>query len=741
VWAQEGDPRVFQRSASQIRGVVQIRGCTPDISDINLRAVPLEVDTTRRDAAILDARAVPVQARLTRTSDGHRFNFLIQGLQPATPYQLSISVPPSPVCGTLFWRNDAAGLAVSGGEPVLIEGVAATTSVEVMQPSTDQWVSADPLDFTDPAAASRRLRWRSHVPGVVSGELQISTSVFPNRGDFGACDEPSGGVVYRQYVPAVQGEWSDIAPINFSHVVLRRLSGGDGAVTATSPGSSTTLRHLLVGAPVYARVVPITASGPACDITGQGVPGWVMFVKLPADTVQEPEPSPGTPVLEPGSGHEYKPPFFFHPSAYQPHTIYPTYGDYGYRVVKPHVLPTYDGCSPATTSFLVAWEVPYSDIPVYADPLGCTLVRDSPTYSGSLLNAGFRFVVHKTYASHGGGSILEQVFGGFFTGFVGVLGTGANFVADVYNGAVDGVKDLAYEFLLTTPGLGQLCESHPGECQQGISIGLTYGMASMGLPPSLPSWDQLKDEGVDYLAEQVGDQLEEETGGVLPSEVTHYVLKKLVQEAIDQMSANRGGTSPTTSWVVSDVGFTPASWSVSIRRNTSGVELLDVAVRRQKSSLYLGADVPLPHRFPPPLFVGFDSLLRVPMVLTPNVNDIAAPRCRSSFYTTPQQQCVPFDWPWAKPVCEYQTNTGPNSPWHTDENCESYTDLVAIYYRNAWAAKVAATNCIPLAALTVAKGPASVQYIVWPHYTFVVGANVPPMLGGSWDGPFINACQ
>ena len=109
VWAQEGDPRVFQRTASQIRGVVQIRGCTPDISDINLRAVPLEVDTTRRDAAILDARAVPVQARLTRTSDGHRFNFLIHGLQPATPYQLSISVPPSPVCGTLFWRNDAAG--------------------------------------------------------------------------------------------------------------------------------------------------------------------------------------------------------------------------------------------------------------------------------------------------------------------------------------------------------------------------------------------------------------------------------------------------------------------------------------------------------------------------------------------------------------------------------------------------------------------------------------------------------
>ena len=56
VWAQEGDARVFQWTASQIRGVVQIRGCTPDISDINLHAVPLEVGTTRRDAAITSPR-------------------------------------------------------------------------------------------------------------------------------------------------------------------------------------------------------------------------------------------------------------------------------------------------------------------------------------------------------------------------------------------------------------------------------------------------------------------------------------------------------------------------------------------------------------------------------------------------------------------------------------------------------------------------------------------------------------
>ena len=48
--AQEDDPRVFLGTASQIRGAVRVRGCVPDSSAINLRAMPMRVATTREDA-------------------------------------------------------------------------------------------------------------------------------------------------------------------------------------------------------------------------------------------------------------------------------------------------------------------------------------------------------------------------------------------------------------------------------------------------------------------------------------------------------------------------------------------------------------------------------------------------------------------------------------------------------------------------------------------------------------------
>jgi hypothetical protein len=86
----------------------------------------------------------------------------------------------------------------------------------VQHRGTDLWVGGAPLFFTVPAVATRRMRWRSALPDVIGGELQISTSIFPHLGEFGACDEPEGGVVYRQAVSATPGEWADIGPINFN---------------------------------------------------------------------------------------------------------------------------------------------------------------------------------------------------------------------------------------------------------------------------------------------------------------------------------------------------------------------------------------------------------------------------------------------------------------------------------------------------------------------------------------------
>ncbi len=302
--------------------------------------------------------------------------------------------------------------------------------------------------------------------------------------------------------------------------------------------------------------------------------------------------------------------------------------------------------------------------------------------------------------------------------------------------------------MLATPGLGQLCDAYPEECKKGIEIGMTYGMASMGLPPSVPNWDDLKEEGVDYLAALAGENLETQTG--VPSPLTEAVLKDLAHRAIDDMNGKRGGSLPQTAWLVGDAGFTPPSWTAAVRKN--GVEPLDrdVALFVEPTALLAGQKVPLPHKFPLPPVVGLEqSTLRVPIVLRPNVSDVLPPICRSTFpaYTKgPPQQCYPngFATPGSKPTCQYQTNTGPSSPWKTDEDCSSYGDLVAIYYRDAWAAKLAPTSCMPLHAITLARDPLLSlffsSYEVWPNLTFPMSAFVPPFLRETWHGAFINLC-
>lgn len=211
------------------------------------------------------------------------------------------------------------------------------------------------------------------------------------------------------------------------------------------------------------------------------------------------------------------------------------------------------------------------------------------------------------------------------------------------------------------------------------------------------------------------------------------------------MAQHVGGEHPTTNWHVRDIGFTPASWSVAVAKNVLDPLPIDVALFTEKTPLYGGTFVPLPHQFPPTFFSGSTATgLRVPIVLPPNLDGIAPPVCRSGnpVYTwpAPPQYCFAnvFATPGSAPVC--QAKRGYQEPWEPWP-CDAYGDLIAVYYRDSWAKKVASTNCTPLAASTLAKAPVvEWPYVFWPKFTFHVLGAVPPMVGGTWDGAFINAC-
>ena len=180
-----------------------LRGCVPMPSEIDLRAEPIRVSRLDSEGAV-DPRATDLIARIARTAEPRTLRFTIHGVQPSKPYHLTIAQLPTGNCDRIFWRGPFAGLVVSGGPRVLIEGFAATTQVEVLDQATDEWIGTDRFS-PDDSSALRWFRWRSSLQNIVGGELQVSTLRFPNEGNFGACDEPLEGIVHRQYVPARDG--------------------------------------------------------------------------------------------------------------------------------------------------------------------------------------------------------------------------------------------------------------------------------------------------------------------------------------------------------------------------------------------------------------------------------------------------------------------------------------------------------------------------------------------------------
>ena len=216
--------RVSLASApTSIAGTVHVNGCPVAADQLRLRAEPFAfgaLDEERAVAATHIRRrlAVARSARFEATDDPHVFAFAVSGLRPETLYRLRIGAA-AVGCGRLFWRGPANGLAVAGGESIAIEGFAARTEVEVEDPEGD-FVGADEFDLAalhDPDGVAqpypRTFRWRSSLPGVTAGELQIAAEAFPTAGAFSPCGEAPGAVVYRQRLtaPAGDGEWVSAA--------------------------------------------------------------------------------------------------------------------------------------------------------------------------------------------------------------------------------------------------------------------------------------------------------------------------------------------------------------------------------------------------------------------------------------------------------------------------------------------------------------------------------------------------
>jgi hypothetical protein len=722
-----------------------LNGCLADPSGLTLEAQPLAptlVDSRQVAPARTAARAR--KARVNRTTDPHTFTFVIDRVRAGTLYRLAVAYPPNP-CGPVFWRGPERGLVAGGTARVLVEGVAARTELEVRAfPDTRSadtapdvrppaplrradWLGADDLRFTDPAVAVRQFRWKSTLEGVIGGELQVAAAAFPSTGAFRACDEPEEGLLLRRPVAARPGEWAEIDPVDFGQLLMprrdddRRAAGPAArAADGTVAVDQRTFARLFTGAPLYVRVVPHTADGPACDLLEHGVAGWVMLARLPgSDLVDVVDPPPTPPLLDAGAGQMYLPPYTGGPG--QGH---PTYDELAFKVIEDHQLPPHT-CTGLKWGALALF-----------DPLGCQLVNGGMAAPGTVLTKGQWFYFTPQSSGSSSGGVLSFITGSF-VGFATGIYNAAGFAVDALHDLSEQIKAAVAKVVLTVlnavPGVDSACDAIASSgftnCEKLVKAGIEYALTAAGAPPSIPNWEQLQQGAIEAVAGQIAEEIEAKTG--LASQFTEDQLQALAEKAIEELTKGRGGSNPQYAWVIPYQGFEPPILSLMVQRTAPEPLPAHLYLVRNQNPLHLGAVTPLPTvAFPS------DGTLAMRQVLQPNTNGIPTPWC---FWGR-------FQAPWcgpgltAEPRCfTQQWDPGPNPGWSgswewVESDCK-YSQMPAIYYRDRWVAtKYQPSPCVDL--LTASRGAIGGLLMPFPLPPFLAFAKVAPGQFAMWDGPF-----
>ncbi|MDO8724922.1 MAG: hypothetical protein Q7J35_02510 [Candidatus Methanoperedens sp.] len=75
-----------------------------------------------------------------------------------------------------------------------------------------------------------------------------------------------------------------------------------------------------------------------------------------------------------------------------------------------------------------------------------------------------------------------------------------NWISKVYNSAKSSAVGFVAEGLAVIPGVNSVCDQSCLETDLGM--GMDVALASMGVPPNIPNFAELEEQGLDYLAEQ-----------------------------------------------------------------------------------------------------------------------------------------------------------------------------------------------------------------------------------------------
>ena len=267
---------------------------------------------------------------------------------------------------------------------------------------------------------------------------------------------------------------------------------------------------------------------------------------------------------------------------------------------------------------IVEYEIPYL---ARSSRWGCVVVVD---YKPDILDqVAAQFPV--------GTEICPEIYRGEGSGKVETLGEFFDWATESFDwlgDQYDALLDLAADLIVDYSPLGLQCkwlaEELGGDesvCKAGAKIAVQTGAAALGLPPTIPSYNELIDKGIDYAAELAVEQLEAQTGvpcfgpcADLVRDSIAYLGDELKRQSVapgcvDPTEAHAYGREPLCPWP--DLIVKPARYA------TTTLPFMAVTVIRT------AAEIPADYAHPDcDLFMGttFDKHFDAQIWAGPNIN-------------------------------------------------------------------------------------------------------------------------